>query len=100
MTTSLPSWARVGAKVVYVDDSPGDVYDGTEPLLVGQVYILSAVSDEFSSPACRVVGDGLRSFEFMRLDRFRPLVTIEDDIATHFSQHLTAGQPRTVEAVE
>lgn len=92
---SLPSWARVGAEVIYVDDSPGRL-GGEDVMKVGQTYVLRAVTDEFAEPACRVHGDGLRSYEFMALSRFRPLITLEDDIATHFRQHLDVREPEGV----
>lgn len=94
--SDLPSWARVGAKVVYIDDSPGRLVAGVEVLRVGSVYVLRSVTDEFAEPACRVHGDGLRSYEFMALSRFRPLITLEDDIATHFRQHLDVREPEGV----
>lgn len=96
MSEAIPSWARVGAKVVYIDDSPGDVDDGGKRLIVGEVYVLRAVTDEFPSVACRVVGDGLEPWEFMRLNRFRPLVSQSDDISVHFAHLLDTRAPELV----
>lgn len=94
--SAIPSWARVGAEVVYVDDSPGRLFDGDVLLKVGQAYVLRAVTDEFAEPACRVHGDGLRSYEFMALSRFRPLITLEDDLEAFFRQHLDVREPEGV----
>ena len=87
--SAIPAWARVGAKVVFVDGRPGRIREPSKPLVVGEVYVLRTVSDEFSEPACQVVGDGLRWHEFMLLSRFRPVqtVTLSSDIAEHF-EHL------------
>lgn len=91
--SDLPSWARVGAKVVYIDDSPGRLVAGAEVLRVGSVYVLRSVTDEFAEPACQVHGDRLCHDEFLALARFRPLITQEDDIAAHFRQHLDVREP-------
>ena len=108
MSTSLPSWARVGVKVVFV----GKVFSnyGLRGLELGAVYTIrdayQNVDGRCGIHLVEVVNEPVRTKEhgnaerFYMLRSFRPLVTIEDDIATHFSQHLTTRQPRTVEAVE
>jgi hypothetical protein len=92
---SLPSWARVGAKVVCIDAV------GTPELVEGQTYTIEAVDDV----PLRVGGfgvwlvdvgvmqDRVGSYFGFRLSRFRPLVTIEDDIATHFASLLDVREP-------
>lgn len=85
---SIPAWARKGAKVVYVDDSPGYIESGNL-MRLREVYTLIEVTDEFSEPACRVTGAGLQPWEFMRLSRFRPLISQADDISTHFQALLS-----------
>jgi len=90
--SAIPAWARVGAKVVCVDDSRGDA-NHAPGYVKGAVYIISDVWVVGATPACRLTafprGDA-------RLNRFRPLITIEDDIATHFRQHLDVREPEGV----
>lgn len=97
MSEAIPSWARVGSKVIYVDDAPADLYAGGNCLVVGEVYVLRTVTGMFSLPACQVVGDGLDADEFMRLSRFRPLVSQADDIAAHFQQLLDIKHPELIQ---
>ena len=82
--SGIPSWARVGAKVVCVDAGPGDVRTGTQRLVAGEIYTLSEVTDEFRVPACKIAEHGYGRDEYCRLDRFRPLITQQDDLANHF----------------
>lgn len=100
---TIPSWARVGAKVVCVDDYPDryqrgpQFFVGLDGLRKDGVY---TIRDVVRSPYDGARW-GLRLVEIVRkvgpgdpyevpfgIERFRPLVTIEDDIKTHFAQHL------------
>lgn len=93
MSGAIPSWARVGAKVVCVDAR------GTRQLEAGEIYEVAWVglSQKKRLPMLGINGttdvDGNRGE--WKISRFRPLVTIEDDIATHFAEHLR--QPRKIE---
>jgi hypothetical protein len=93
---SIPSWAYVGAKIVCVGDlwtcSPNDA-DLPDPI-VGEVYEIAHVEDRCFGTDPDVWLCGFEDDFAYGLSNFRPLVTIEDDIATHFSQHLNSRQPR------
>lgn len=93
MSEAIPSWAKIGAKVVCVDDRPG-TKNGAAGLVKGAEYRLSSVyvSAE-GNAACRVTAfpDGK-----LRLSRFRPLVSQADDISTHFAHHLDTRAPEKV----
>lgn len=78
---SVPSWARVGAKVVMVDGSAD--LDG-DTFATGRIYIIKAITEEFSEPAIKCHRDDQPAIgmEWSRLSRFRPLVirTQEQDV--------------------
>lgn len=80
--SDIPSWAVPGAKVVCVDASKGEISNASR-LVVDGVYTLTDVTDEFREPACRVRENPSFHWEFIRLSRFRPLVTRtqEEDVA-------------------
>ena len=87
---TVPSWARVGAKVVCVDTSPGD-WNGRGGFVAGEIYTLTWVwTHRNGTPVCAV---SAFPRSIARISRFRPLITIEDDIATHFRQHLDVREP-------
>jgi len=93
MSEAIPSWARVGAKVVCVDARPG-TRNGAGGLVEGAEYTLSHVYVSIQgNAACKVTAfpNGR-----LRLSRFRPLVSQADDIATHFSQFLDTRAPELV----
>lgn len=103
--SGIPSWARVGAKVVCVQGSqprPNSTYDlrSTMPI-VGEVYTLRHVMatpkgagvwlEEIVNP----IGNPAKGWNGetgFHLSCFRPVKTIEDDIATHFEALLRAPQ--------
>lgn len=88
--SDIPSWVRVGQKVVCVDAAPrkylavglteGAIYTirGTNVAPNGVPGVL--LVEVQSSIVWR---DGRESS--YHVDRFRPLVTIEDDLKAHFS---------------
>lgn len=103
--SGLPSWARVGAKVVCVTEHgrglPSDWDAGPQ---VGEVYTISRAYIGFvgalavpsiTLAECPVI-DLLTGQEWAGydVDRFRPVVTIEDDLEAHFTTllHVPAGQ--------
>ena len=95
--SDLPSWARVGAKVVCVNDAPlpGTFWNADGPkrgsqytikrIFVGPRGFWSADFDELvrSASAKQKYGPDIG----YRLDRFRPLVSQSDDLAL-FTHHL------------
>jgi len=104
--SSIPAWARVGAKVVCVkvgewsnthpgEKHPrfGDVLTVREGIFLGgELYLRFA---EIRNPPVRYA-PGLGFFEGSYfIDRFRPLVarTAEQDIAEHFAHHLRRDVP-------
>lgn len=102
--TGIPIWARVGAKCVCVDASGTNPFaDGSgwreDAPTVGAIYTISAtwidegtgapvaefVELQRSSRSCDIHGAVLG----YGIYRFRPLVTLEDDITTYFAELLT-----------
>jgi len=107
----LPSWARVGAKVVCVDDTFTHPTHGdyARPIK-GRTYTIRAVAADYW-PGCMCIRlvelqnpvldwaggpPGAAVFAEAAFDivRFRPLVDRQTDIATHFAHHLK--QPEKV----
>lgn len=97
--SGIPAWARVGAKVVCIDDGAGRFerdFPGDHVLRNGEVYTLAALSLEFETPAIqvqelpRILEDrfGYTHEVWMRLPRFRPVKTQEDDLEAHFRVYL------------
>jgi hypothetical protein len=96
---SLPIWARIGAKVVCVSEAE-NLGPGERQLVVGEVYTIRSVEsdqvtfgfvlDEIVNPPFAAY-DGLECFYDWH--RFRPVKTIEDDIATHFASLLDVREP-------
>lgn len=77
---SIPSWVKIGVQCVCVDDSRGFASKRPVELQRGAVYTVRDVRI-----GCLGL-EGLRAY--YDSSRFRPLVTLEDDIKAHFSQHL------------
>jgi len=101
MSEAIPSWARVGAKVVCVDDAPipgqmGPGWGGLDGLTRGEIYTIrghakgsySGLPGVLLAEIIRPLGRRESYEQPFRLSRFRPLVSQADDIATHFSQFL------------
>jgi hypothetical protein len=102
---TIPSWAKVGAKVVCVDDSvAGSVLRIVRagfrpaaldvPLVSGKTYTISAINVHpvFGSYCVRLSDLASRSHGSVTdwgydISRFRPLVTQQDDVAL-FAHHL------------
>jgi len=100
--SAIPSWARVGAKVVCIDDEKATgrfipasyrgSWDGD--LVKGSIYTISAYGKHSAFPdmLCVHVSEAPRKAPFA-LRRFRPLVTLEDDITTYFADLLDVREP-------
>lgn len=86
---SIPSWARVGAKVVCVDAGPGPVRHSVAPLVKGTLYTIASTEwgSVIEAPIIRIVESRGR----FGLFRFRPLVTRtqEQDISAYFKPLLS-----------
>jgi hypothetical protein len=108
---AIPSWAVRGRKVVCVDGSPppdradhyrawpeqGAVYTIREVLWVEtlQMYQVRLVEIQNAVHWYKNTGDFEPAYA---LRRFKPLVTIEDDMEAHFVALLDVKQPSPVEA--
>ena len=101
MSETIPSWARIGAKVVCINggttNSLGFDYLGRVPV-TGGVYTVTKVVRETGDRYWLLV---LAGFEVGRdcgwnIARFRPLVSQADDIATHFAYLLDTRAPELV----
>lgn len=105
---TIPSWCRVGAKLICVDAAPlVDLFGRTFEckLEKGRTYTVAASdvlegvfrSVEAIYPAVMLEevanpkGSG-----FYALTRFRPLVTEQDDLEAHFNQFLTTDHRERV----
>lgn len=104
--TGIPSWARVGAKVVWADVSkrPGWLYYAPRPANSGEIVrISSIIVDGENVEPCLVIEGWPNRLRLTRhgrdlgwrLSRFRPLIprTQEQDIAEHFGRHLHQKLP-------
>ena len=100
--SAIPSWARVGAKVVCVDDScrPGRLWLTYTPIVAERIYVIAGVGPSWlggDEPVLFLDGCPNSTFgvgdDGWRVSRFRPLITQEDDIATHFSALLDVREP-------
>ena len=104
--SAIPSWARVGAKVVCIKGATRNKVGGWAPQTNGIYTIRSTFFaegwgwfirvEEFV--ACDVLWNGIEPG--WDLPRFRPLVTLSSDIAEHFEHLLDvpASHEREAEA--
>jgi hypothetical protein len=78
---TIPSWARKGAKVVLVDNSPGrlDGYVCSNP---DRIFTICEVCVEAGRVGCRVAEWRYDHFEYTDINRFRPLVDDANDAET------------------
>jgi hypothetical protein len=90
----IPSWAKLGAKVVLVDAGPGDV-GGPHDARVGDICIIDDVDMLDGEPVCLCHEENgrwiLPDDTLARLSRFRPLTSTKtevEDVAL-FRHHLT-----------
>lgn len=104
MSEAIPSWARIGQKVVCVDDadSLGRFYNATgashwvSVLRKGEVYTICGFEPHpFWDGLCVQIAEEPEKHAYA-LRRFRPLVSQADDIATHFAHHLDTRAPELV----
>jgi len=107
MSEAVPSWARVGAKVVCVQSV---IYqEAYSPLVRGAVYTVAAIIEPIEAARWDGNVDASPAFVLAEVDnpysytnaydirRFRPLVSQEDDIATHFQQLLDIKHPELIQ---
>jgi len=108
--SAIPSWAHVGAKMVCVcsdwTEAERQLYSNVAFPAENGVYTIREVTAtytpgeigvrlvEISNPVI-LWADGVGEPAFA-VERFRPLITIEDDIATHFSALLNVREPEGV----
>jgi hypothetical protein len=97
--SAIPAWARVGAKVVCISDTTSS---WRRSLTVGETYTIRATAIDYRDrPGCwleeiknetvQTAHDGMVELGYV-LTRFRPLVSLESDITTHFEQFLHTPQ--------
>lgn len=88
----MSAWAKPGVKCVCIDADPyGGEWYGIAPV-VGETYVfiehrgtpVKEPCGTFSTLAGVPINYGGRVW----ICRFRPLITLEDDIAAHFEVHL------------
>lgn len=86
----IPSWSRVGAKVVCINNKalPGHVWSSLPQPRVGSIYTVTRmfISPIDGSPVVRLMElPETEPFDGGYLiSRFRPLITQQDDIEAHF----------------
>lgn len=92
----IPSWARVGAKVVCIRD----LWEGRRLLwapkpIIGSIYTISMVGASHNEWGnFGIMLDELKSYPYgYEIEAFRPLITQQDDIAAHFAHHLDQRAP-------
>ena len=107
--SGLPSWARVGAKVVCVDAAcrPGRFWRPSEAPTQGNIYtVAAAFFNPAGDPRIHLVElqrspETIKVLGYLagyRVERFRPLITLEDDLEAHFRQLLHVPSTPKVEA--
>lgn len=102
MSEAIPSWARVGAKVVCIK---GGTPNSAAYTMFGISYPTTdevvTITKAFVNPWGRAVLDLVeypspQEGVGWEIEHFRPLVSQSDDIATHFAHHLDTRAPETV----
>jgi len=82
--SGIPSWARVGAKVMCVDGA-------TDPhgnaVVAGETYTISRTDSDGVTGYVSLVEDRDQDCGWY-VSRFRPLITLEHDMAVHFERLL------------
>ena len=92
--SGIPSWAVRGAKVVCIrwtdEDAVAAAMFSLAPLAVDAIYTIRESMMQPGGPAVRLVevsnaGSGWFDIDMpYAVERFRPLITQQDDLATHF----------------
>lgn len=101
---SIPSWCRVGAKVVCIE-LLARVYAETVPV-VGETYTIRDVRDYGDVVGILVseIRNAVANYDegdlepCFIIEAFRPLITLEDDLKAHFEQHLRAPSNQKADA--
>jgi len=104
--SGLPIWARPGVKVVCVDDSNQDDGRHDRKIVAGGIYVIrETMISNLGNPGVRLVGIAGSINRFSgretgwHIHRFRPLVSIEDDLAAHFNHLLDIPASKDMEGV-
>lgn len=102
--SGIPSWAVKGAKVVCISTEWPSDYPMPELIpdpQKGETYRIAFVElDQTMDSGVGVRLIGFNPDDLYCLGNFRPLVTLEDDIATHFQHHLHHTAPALLEPAE
>lgn len=99
MSGAIPSWARVGAKVVCVDASPPPFGWSRDPLVAQAIYQIEAIEVDHTGVGLFLVeAKTLSTTRGYWANRFRPLITQSDDMAAHFRKLLDVPANHQVEA--
>jgi len=102
MSEAIPSWARIGAKVVCIR---GGTQNSTAYTKFGVAYPTTnevvTITKAFVNPWGRAVLDLVeypspQEGWGWQLERFRPLASQADDISTHFAHLLDTRAPELV----
>lgn len=99
--SGIPSWCRKGTRVVCINADDIWEADGVSRLVCGAEYIIEAVDASASwgvgpvrhGVGVHIVGANRRCGMPYGVFRFRPLVTLEDDITTYFADLLDVREP-------
>ena len=100
MSTTIPSWCRVGEKCVCIEDDWEPVHSGAtrvpmvnEVLTITEVDVGELVGLQFAEIPAVVRSKRYDFSVFWCVTHFRPLITQADDIEAHFVQHLHDRTP-------
>ena len=95
MSEAIPSWARVGAKVVcirddwFTDPEPGFTHPDKGDILT----IIEIDADGWGGRRVGLIFAEKAQLDVYAVEFFRPLVTLEDDITTYFAELLDVREP-------
>lgn len=106
-----PSWARVGAKVVCIDDDGQYISsylpNSNEFVIRGETYVIrwAGIATDWRGEHAAVHVTGVVRIDPtdgkdvpFAIERFKPLITLEADLEAHFSQLLHVPSTHTVDA--
>lgn len=92
---AIPSWARIGAKCIFIGPVPG-MFDDAEELSdpTPQTEICTVTEVEVDYGRCYIKVAGYEAEYFVLA--FRPVIDQRQDIAAHFAHHLETKEPANV----
>lgn len=92
----IPAWARVGARVIAINDDGWKDVENNLASMPGPAYneacLISGIS--FEADGVWLYLSGYPDFDTFNANRFKPAVTIEDDLEAHFTAIL--HQPSSI----